>query len=177
MAKTTYTLEMQDADQFVQKESRADDFVVMRVTEPYAELSKFFHTLVGHPWRWGGHEGWGEAEWQGYVAQAGFEMWIGYRAGTPVGYFELCQSEACDVRVLNMGLISRFIGQKMGGALLTACVRRAWEKGATKVWLRTCSHDHPHAKATYESVGFLVVKVEEGGENPEIPSFWTLMTK
>jgi len=166
-------MEMQNPDQFVQKENKGTDFSILQVAEPYPELAKFFHTVVGHPWRWGGRDGWGEKEWQAYVSRPGFEMWIGYRAGTPVGYFELCHHEAGDVQILTMGLMPKFIGQKMGGPLLTAAVKRAWERNPTKVRLSTCSHDHPRAKDTYCSVGFEVTEViESAEENPPIPSFW-----
>ena len=175
MTKTTYTLEMSSPDQFRRKESEVADFVVSRVAEPYPELSKFLHTFVGHPWRWGGRKGWGESEWASYVSRSGFEMWVAYRSGTPVGYFELLMHDGDDVEVLTFGLASRFIGQGLGGPLLTAAVDRAWDMGAAKVWLGTCSHDHPHAKNNYLARGFEIVETVEEPGNLPIPSFWELV--
>ncbi len=60
------------------------------------------------------------------------------------------------------GLLPEFIGRGLGGPLLTAAVRRAWEiPGARRVWLHTCTEDHPQALANYLSRGFSVFRVEE----------------
>jgi GNAT superfamily N-acetyltransferase len=66
--------------------------------------------------------------------------------------------------VSKRGLLPAFIGQGLGGHLLTVAVERAWAPtgadqdvgggmGATRVWLHTCSHDHPHALQNYVALG------------------------
>ena len=102
-------------------------------------------------------------------------MWVAYRSGTPVGYFEILKYDGGGVEVLTFGLAPRFIGQGLGGPLLTAAVDRAWQMGATKVWLRTCSHDHPHARNNYLARGFEIVETGVDPENPPIPSLWELV--
>ena len=42
----------------------------------------------------------------------------------------------------------------MGGALLAAVTEAAWEDGAERVWLHTCSLDSPAALPAYEARGF-----------------------
>ena len=53
----------------------------------------------------------------------------------------------------------------MGGALLSDAVRTAWTLGARRVWLHTCSLDHPAALGNYQARGFRLfdteVKLEE----------------
>ena len=63
-----------------------------------------------------------------------------------------------DVHIWNFGLLSQFIGQGLGSHLLTKALERAWAWVATKVWLRTCSHDHPHALKNYLARGFRIQK-------------------
>ncbi len=171
--KTVYRMEMDSEDAF--RPGGAGHLQVERVAHPYGELSKFFHTLVGHPWQWGGRDGWGEQEWDAYVNQPGFEMWLALHEGTPVGYVELTLLSSEEVQIKRMGLAPAFIGKGLGGQLLTAAVKRAWELTSKKVWLSTCSQDHPRARANYEARGFEVVTVREEDENPPIPSFWDLV--
>ncbi len=44
----------------------------------------------------------------------------------------------------------------MGGHLLTLGVRAAWDRGAARVWVHTCSLDGAHALRNYEARGFRV---------------------
>ena len=173
--KTTYRMEMSRPGDFNPKEG-GPDLDVIRVEHPYGELSKFMHTLVGHPWRWGGHRGWRQQQWDEYCTQPGFEMWLALHEGTPVGYAEMVKHENGTVQIKTMGLAPGFVGKGLGGPLLSAVVKRAWELTETTVWLSTCSHDHPKAKDNYEARGFKVVEArEEEQENEPIPSFWDLV--
>ena len=52
-------------------------------------------------------------------AQSGFAPNV---AGTPAGYFELEAQERGNVEIAYFGLLPRFIGRGLGGALLTATV-------------------------------------------------------
>jgi GNAT superfamily N-acetyltransferase len=85
-----------------------------------------------------------------------------------------------DVEIKSFGLLPAFIGQGLGGHLLTVAVERAWAPagdgglGATRVWLHTCTHDHPHALQNYRARGFSVFKTEVEPANAPIPSFWEL---
>lgn len=64
----------------------------------------------------------------------------------------------------------RFIGKGLGGALLTAAIERGWDMGARRVWVHTCSLDHPRALPNYYARGFRVFLVEEKFEDlPEEP--------
>jgi len=171
--KTSYRMEMLPSD-FRPKESDVD-LTVIRVEAPYAELAKFMHTLVGAQWRWGGRQGWGESAWKALVGRSGYEMLLGLHKGTPIGYSEMFVEDGGGVQISTMGLAPHFIGKGLGGPFLTAVVRHAWTLTSSRVWLSTCSHDHPIAKSNYEARGFKVFEVVEGDENPSNPSFWDLV--
>ena len=66
-----------------------------------------------------------------------------------------------------IGLMKRFIGQGLGGYLLTRATTRAWDMGAERVWLTTCSHDHPHALQNYLDRGYRIKNQTEGPANPK----------
>jgi len=52
------------------------------------------------------------------------------------------------------------IGQGLGKHLLSCAVRDAWALRPTRVWLHTCTLDHPHALSNYEARGFVAYKTE-----------------
>jgi len=58
--------------------------------------------------------------------------------------------------------------------LLTATVERAWAMGVGRVWVHTCSLDHPSALANYQARGFKIFdRVEKLEELPDRkPSAW-----
>jgi GNAT superfamily N-acetyltransferase len=54
-----------------------------------------------------------------------------------------------------------FIGKGLGKWLLTRAVQEAWVLGATRVWLHTCTLDHPSALANYQARGFAPYLTEQ----------------
>ena len=74
------------------------------------------------------------------------------------------------VEIAYFGLLPPFIGQGMGGALLSDAVAAAWEFGAKRIWLHTCSMDHPSALANYQARGFKIFEtVDDYEEVPDKP--------
>jgi GNAT superfamily N-acetyltransferase len=65
-----------------------------------------------------------------------------------------------DIELASFGILPQFTGQGLGGHLLTCAVRRAWQGGASRVWLHTSSFDHPWALRNYLARGFRIVKTE-----------------
>jgi GNAT superfamily N-acetyltransferase len=172
--KTTYHLEMLHSSDIRPKTVERPGLRVERMTTPCPEFNKFLHTLVGHPHRWGGREHWTAEDWIAYASRDNLHTWVAYVDGTPAGYFEMEKASEGDVEIKSFGLLPAFIGLGLGGHLLTVAVERAWAWGATRVWLHTCTHDHPHALQNYQARGFRVFKIVEEPANAPIPSFWEL---
>ena len=80
-----------------------------------------------------------------------------YLRGTPAGYFELDDQDG-DVEIAYFGLLPQFLGKGLGGGFLTAAVEKAWEMGAARVWVHTCSLDHPNALKNYQARGFQIYR-------------------
>ena len=49
----------------------------------------------------------------------------------------------------------RHDGRGLGKHLLSAGVQRAFDDGATRVWVHTCTLDGKHALANYQGRGFM----------------------
>lgn len=143
---------------------------VIRVEIPCPALNRFLYTAVGAAWWWYSRLPWSYAQWLAYVDRSELETWVGYVSGTPVGYFELEAQKDGNIEIAYFGLLPEFIGNGLGGQLLTAAITRAWDRGARRVWVHTCDLDHPRARGNYEARGFQVFKVEAKHEElPDVP--------
>ena len=168
--KRTWVLEIQAPSELQPKRCNRDDLAVRQVLPVCPEFNWFLHQAVGAEFRWGGREGWGEADWTEYVSRPQLQTWVAYLSGTPAGYGELEKLPDDSVHIHCFGLLRRFFGTGIGGHLLTECVLRAWDMGANRVWLATCSHDHPHAMRNYHARGFRMVEERTGLTNRPRPS-------
>lgn len=139
------------------------DVILVKAGTPSPELSRFLYTAVGGDYFWIDRLPWTWPEWAEWLARPEVETWVAYQDGAPAGYFELEVQAGGDVEVVCFGLLPAFIGRGLGGYLLTQAAHRAFamKPGVTRVWLHTCTLDHPAAVAAYQARGFAVFKEEE----------------
>jgi GNAT superfamily N-acetyltransferase len=164
---TTTYLEMTSPDQLSLKSARREDVLVMRAEIPSPDLNHFLFMSVGLRWQWYSRLAWHRNDWEQYLNSSSVQTWVGYTRGTPFGYFELEKQTNADVEIKFFGLLPAFIGQGLGGYLLSCTIEKAWAMGASRVWVHTCTLDHPSALTNYQNRGFKVYKVESADE--EIP--------
>ncbi|MCB0171682.1 MAG: GNAT family N-acetyltransferase [Anaerolineae bacterium] len=153
---TTYYLEMTNPQQLRPKPNDNPNFEIKPVGIPLPELNQFLYTIVGKAWFWTNRLNWTRQQWAEWVDRPELKTWVGYLSGTPAGYFELEVQPADSVEVAYFGLLPPFIGLGLGGPLLTAAVEQAWALGAARVWVHTCTLDHPRALANYQARGFRI---------------------
>jgi len=166
----TYHLEMKSRTELRAPARPCVGLEVRRVTVPCPELNRFFYTAVGGDWFWIDRLVWSYQEWLLYVSRPEIETWIGLVDGAPAGYFELDAQPERNVEIAYFGLLPQYIGKGFGGALLHRAAERGWERGASRVWVHTCTLDHPWALAAYQRRGFKVFKEErEWKELPDQP--------
>jgi GNAT superfamily N-acetyltransferase len=164
---TIHHLEMTEAPDPGGSSTPPADLRIHRAETPCPELNRFFYAAVGGAWYWIDRLGWSYARWMKWLSRPEVETWVASSGGNPAGYFELERQPGDQVELVYFGLLPQFIGKGIGGALLDAAIRRAWEMGAKRVWVHTCSLDHPRALEAYQRHGFRVFK-EELAE-PDLP--------
>jgi len=125
---------------------------------PCPALNRFFYTTIGADWSWTDRLRWTDAQWMLYLDRPELQTWVAYRDGTPVGYCELEAQQGPDVELVFFGLLPQFAGRGWGGRWLTLALERAWRMAPERVWVHTCSLDHPAALANYESRGLRLFK-------------------
>jgi len=160
VAVTTYYLELLDPGDLRPKLLGRRDLEVKRAEIPCPELSRFLYTAVGGDWFWIDRLGWTYRQWLDWLQRPEFQTWVAYVAGTPAGYFELEAQAQGDVEIAYLGLLPQFLGQGLGGHVLTVAAEKAWAMGASRVWVHTCTLDHPAALANYLARGFRLFREE-----------------
>jgi len=123
---------------------------------PSPEVNRYFYTAVGRDWHWEDRLSWNFLQWQEWVGRPELATWVAFISGNAAGYFELESQPEGDLEITSFGLLPNYIGQGLGAHLLTVAVKEAWEIGAERVWLHTCSLDHPRALPNYLARGFKV---------------------
>jgi len=164
---TTTYLEMTSRDQLKVSKFVPAGAEIVRSEIPNAAFNHFLFVSVGLPWQWYSRLSWQPGDWQKYLESEDVETWVGYLKGTPFGYFELQRQSDGDVEISFFGIQVTFIGQGLGGYLLSETIRQAWQMGANRVWLHTCTLDHPTAISNYVKRGFTAYK--EVTELEDIP--------
>jgi len=157
---TIYYLEMTQPTQLRPKSINNPRVALRQVTIPLPALNRFFYTEVGRTWHWTDRLVWNDEQWQAWADRPTLETWVLYLSGTPAGYFELEQQAEGNIELAYFGLLSQFVGQGLGGYLLSQACQRAWQWDARRVWLHTCTLDHPSALANYQARGFSIYKTQ-----------------
>ena len=140
---TTYYLEMVSASELKEK-TQPHELRIIECEVPQAEFNRFLYKLVGTPW------------------EDCHRTWVAYYRGAIAGYYELYRPDGSNAEIRYFGLAPQFLGCGFGGALLSHAVRAAWEwSGTERVWVHTCTFDHPAALLNYQARGFRIFKQVE----------------
>ncbi len=148
----TYYLEMTSSTELKAKALPTELSVVECEHQQYP-FNRFLYQLVGGPWGWTDKLSLTDAEWQRQIESPDHRTWVAYHRGAIAGYYEL-QRQGNDVEILYFGLVEQFFGRGFGGPLLSHAIEQAWNwAGCERVWVHTCSLDHPSALLNYQARG------------------------
>ncbi len=142
---------------------------LQRVGSCPAAFYRFLYREVGRPWHWIDRLPWPDERIRAHVADPAIEIWLLTHETVPAGFAELERSADGSVEIVYFGLLPEFIGRGVGQAFLGAVLGRAWDGATTRVWLHTCTLDHPRALATYVAGGFRLVRDEAYTARLETP--------
>ncbi|MFZ5796581.1 MAG: GNAT family N-acetyltransferase [Sphingomonas sp.] len=80
------------------------------------------------------------------------------RSGIEVGMLELDFREAGQCEISYFALVPELAGKGLGRWLMAEALARGWRKGIDRVWVHTCTLDHPSALNFYRAQGFVAIK-------------------
>jgi len=153
-------LEMDSPDELRPAETPQPAPAIDRVEDCSPELFRFLYTEVGREFYWRDRLGWSDETVRRHLADLSVSIWLLTWEREPAGYFELRKHEDESVEIAYFGLLPDFIGRGWGKYLLTRATQAAWGLGPKRVWLHTCTLDHPAALPNYKKRGFRPVREE-----------------
>ena len=130
-------------------------------------LPKFLYREIGKDYYWKDRLVWSDKNWLDYVSQAGYQLHTLYKDKNLVGYYEVLSDNYLNFEIAYFGIFKEFFGRKMGGYLLSCAIYNSFYQGAKKVWVHTCTLDHPNALKNYLARGMKIFKTEKIFFNPE----------
>jgi GNAT superfamily N-acetyltransferase len=133
--------------------------VVTQAPFPLQDYRRLYRD-VGKQWFWRDRLTWSDTELADYLASPDVSVWELFLDEASAGFFELRRETDGSVEIAYFGLAPAFMGQGLGGALLTRAVEEAWSFGAQRVWLHTCTLDSPRALPNYIARGFEPFRTE-----------------
>lgn len=161
MQATRTYLELKNPQQFLSGFGDFPDLAIERVQHPTPELYRQCYRTVGEAYHWRDRWAWTDHEIRAHLAQPEITLHVARRRSALAGWYELRRVPDDDsVEIAYFGLLPGVIGQGLGKHLLSCAVRDAWALRPARVWLHTCTLDHPHALPNYEKRGFVAYKTE-----------------
>lgn len=121
---------------------------------------RYLYATVGRDFQWTDRLTWTDPEVERHLANPGVSVWLMSEGKAPAGYFELRAHDDRSVEIAYFGLLPAYIGRGWGKYLLTGATQAAWGLGPSRVWLHTCTLDHPSALPNYLKRGFRPVRQE-----------------
>jgi ribosomal protein S18 acetylase RimI-like enzyme len=156
---TTTYLEMTDRARLRPAGCTDPRFRIVEATVKQWRFNRFLYELVGRDWDWTDKLPWSDDQWRAYVEDERLRTLVAYHGGAVAGYAELQERDHA-VEIAYLGLAPEFLGRGFGGALLTRTLEEAWATGPARVWVHTCTLDHPAALRNYQARGMEVYKTE-----------------
>lgn len=111
---------------------------------------------IGGAWHWVDRDAWSDERLATRLADPNvriFDVALD-RDVASAGFLELERHDDGAVEIVYLGLAERAMGLGLGAWLVECAVREAFQWGATRVWLTTCSLDARSALPNYLRRGF-----------------------
>ncbi len=159
--ETTVTyLEMTGPPRHAQLPTPLRKLALLRAGQPTVSFYRYLYDAVGRPWTWVDRKHLSDDELVAIIQDSRVEIYVLYVAGVPAGYAELDRRTEGEIELAYLGLVPEFIGQRLGPYLLDWTIWRAWEYEPRRLWVHTCTLDHPKALALYQRFGFVPYRQE-----------------
>ena len=156
---TVYYLEMLVPPQRAVPAPR-DGLSVLLVESPTVPFYRTLYNAVGSNFHWLSRRKMSDNALAAILRDLRNELHVLHVAGAPAGFAELDRRQPGDIELVQFGLMSEFIGQGLGKWFLQWTIDTAWSYQPGRLWLHTCTLDHPNALPNYLKAGFVQFKRE-----------------
>jgi GNAT superfamily N-acetyltransferase len=155
---TVTYLEMTERPNLPPPPSAAVPYRMETVMRPSVPFYRYLYNTVGEPWLWHERRRVDDATLAAVIHHPAVSLLVVYADGEPAGYAELDARQPPDIELAYFGIVPKFIGRRLGPTLLHAAVEAAWRRHPARLFVHTCTLDHPKALGCYIKAGFTPYK-------------------
>ncbi|MFN0264557.1 GNAT family N-acetyltransferase [Tepidamorphus sp. 3E244] len=109
---------------------------------------------IGGPWLWYSRLILPEDELRAILDDPRVEAYAMTGGGRDVGILELDNRVSGETELAFLGLTPKRVGAGFGRYLMSEAINRAFMRGIRRLWVHTCTLDHPKAIDFYKASGF-----------------------
>ena len=129
-------------------------WTLRRVASPDLDWFRDLYRRVGEEWLWFSRLQMADAELAAIIRSQMVEVHALVHEGRDEGLLELDFREAGQCELAFFGVTADLIGGGAGRWLMNRALELAWSRQVSRVWVHTCTLDHPSALAFYQRSGF-----------------------
>lgn len=129
-------------------------WTLRRVETPGFDWFRDLYCRVGEEWLWFSRLQMADADLAAIIHSPQVEVYALVQDGRDEGLLELDFREPGQCELAFFGVTAKLIGSGAGSWLMNRALERAWSRQVARVWVHTCTLDHPSALAFYQRAGF-----------------------
>jgi GNAT superfamily N-acetyltransferase len=157
---TIYYLEMRSHARRTVPAPR-EGLAITHPKRPTVRYYRFLYDAVGAEYSWTGRKKLSDAALAAILHDPRNEVHVLSVDGVPAGFAELDGRIDREVEITQFGLMGEFIGQGLGKFFLQWVIDKVWAGNPERLWLHTCTLDHPAALPNYLKAGFTLFREEK----------------
>ena len=129
-------------------------WTLRRVPSPDLDWFRDLYRRVGEEWLWFSRLQMADAELAAIIRSPMVDVHALVHEGRDEGLLELDFREAGQCELAFFGVTADLVGSGAGRWLMNRALEQAWSRQVSRVWVHTCTLDHPSALAFYQRSGF-----------------------
>jgi GNAT superfamily N-acetyltransferase len=158
IAAVVTSLEMHAQPSHTSDPDLAGQAVLTRLGGKDVERYLAMYRTLGHRWMWFSRLILPPASVAAILDDPGVTAFCLSRGGEDIGLLELDFRIAGECELAFFGLVEAAIGQGAGRWMMNRALELAWAQPIARLWVHTCTFDHPGAPDFYRNSGFRVFR-------------------
>ena len=145
------------------------DWRVSEIKRPDLAWYRSLYRRVGEDWLWFSRLLLSDEELKATLQDPGIDFYAFQTAARDEGIIELDFRSPGECELAFFGLSPTMLGRGTGRWLMNQALTRAWSRPIKRLWLHTCTFDHPQALAFYQRSGFTAYRRQiEVADDPRL---------
>jgi GNAT superfamily N-acetyltransferase len=134
------------------------DFAIRKIAAPDNQWYRRIFRAVGEPWLWFSRLQLSDEDLHAIIGDPAVDIFALSADGVDKGLLEFDGRKFPNIEVAFFGVTLDLVGKGAGAALMAHGLEFEWKRGPQRIWLHTCTADHPSALRFYQKFGFVPYK-------------------